>query len=245
MKRFWNKKGLMLLTGFALLVAMPFLIIKEEPPTLLNEKPAPWLTDNTINPYPEPKDIAGSYIQKASEHYFYREISQAADNYHKAIAIYEERKDIHRVATTYNSLGDLYVWDKKPEEAEKNYLLAARYHGQIADPLGQAGSIKELADLHMKLEHFEEAEKRYSESLDLLKDSKPNRVLGSIYEGMGHMYWKANRIPMAIDSFTHARDTFAALHYNLGVEQMTGVLKRLNKLPNTQPKDTRRGSSAS
>jgi tetratricopeptide (TPR) repeat protein len=245
MKRFWNIKGLMLLTGFALLVAMPFLIISEEPPTLLNEKPAPWLTDNTINPYPEPKDTAGSYIQKASEHYFYREISQAADNYHKAIAIYEERKDIHRIATTYNSLGDLYVWDKKPEEAEKHYLLAARYHGQIADLLGQAGSIKELADLHMKLEHFQEAEKRYSDSLALLKDSKPNRVLGSIYEGMGHMYWKANRIPMAIDSFTHARETFATLHYNLGVEQMTGVLKRLNKLPSTQPKDTRRGSSVS
>jgi tetratricopeptide (TPR) repeat protein len=245
MKRFWNKKGLMLLTGFALLVAMPFLIIKEEPPTLLNEKPAPWLTDNTINPYPEPKDVAASYIQKASEHYFYREISQAADNYHKAIDIYEERKDIHRVATTYNSLADLYVWDKKPEEAEKNYLLAARYHGQIADPLGQADSIKELADLHMKLEQFQEAEKRYSESLALLKDNKPNRVLGSIYEGMGHMYWKANRIPMAIDSFSHARDTFAALHYNLGVKQMTGVLNRLNKLLNSQPNDTLRGSSAS
>ena len=86
----------------------------------------------------------------------------------------------------------------------------------------------------MKLEHFQEAEKRYTESLNLLKDSKANRVTGSIHEGMGHLYWKANRIPLAIDSFTHARDTFETLHYNLGVEQMTHVLNRLNKLPDNR-----------
>jgi tetratricopeptide (TPR) repeat protein len=236
MKRFWNKKKAMLLLGFALLVAMPFLII--------SEKRLPMLTDNTINPYPEPKDIAAAYIQKASENYFYHEFSKAAENYHKAIAIYEERKDTHHVATTYNSLADLYVWAREPEEAEKHYLLAAQYHAQIPDLLGQADSIKELADLHMKLENFKEAEKRYFESLGLLKNGKANRVMGSIHEGMGHMYWKANRIPMAIDSFTHARDTFAALQYNLGVEHMTHVLNRLNKLPNTQPDHGLRGSTA-
>ena len=230
MKRFWNKKKAMLAMGFALLVAMPFLII--------NKKPQPMLTDNTFNPYPEPKDIAASYIQKASENYFYHEFSQAADNYRKAIAIYEEREDMRRVATTYNSLADLYVWAREPEEAETHYLLAAQYHAQIPDLLGQADSIKELADLHMKLEHFEDAEKWYSESLSLLKESKANRVIASIHEGMGHMYWKANRIPLAINSFTHAQDTFAALHYNQGVEHMKHVLNRLNRLPNTRHNDT-------
>jgi tetratricopeptide (TPR) repeat protein len=226
MKRFWNIKGLLLFIGFALLVAMPFLIIQE--------KQLPMLTDNTLNPYPEPKDLAGSYIQKASEHYFYGEFPQAADNYHKAIALYEERKDIHRVATTYDALGDLYVWAREPEEAEKNYLIAAQHHAQADNLMEQANSIKEIADMHVKHEKFQEAEKRYSQSLDLMKSEKPNRVVGSIHEGMGHMYWKANQIPEAIDSFTHARDTFATLHYNLGIEQMTGIIKRLNRLLETQ-----------
>ncbi|MDH5459392.1 MAG: tetratricopeptide repeat protein [Nitrospinota bacterium] len=226
MKRFWNIKGLLLFIGFALLVAMPFLIIQE--------KQLPMLTDNTLNPYPEPKDLAGSYIQKASEHYFYGEFPQAADNYHKAIALYEERKDIHRVATTYDALGDLYVWAREPEEAEKNYLIAAQHHAQADNLMEQANSIKEIADMHVKHEKFQEAEKRYSQSLDLMKSEKPNRVVGSIHEGMGHMYWKANQIPEAIDSFTHARDTFVTLHYNLGIEQMTGIIKRLNRLLETQ-----------
>ncbi len=152
MKRFWNIKGLLLFIGFALLVAMPFLIIQE--------KQLPMLTDNTLNPYPEPKDLAGSYIQKASEHYFYGEFPQAADNYHKAIALYEERKDIHRVATTYDALGDLYVWAREPEEAEKNYLIAAQHHAQADNLMEQANSIKEIADMHVKHEKFQEAEKR-------------------------------------------------------------------------------------
>lgn len=236
MKRFWNKKNAMLVTGFALLVALPFLII--------GKKELPMLTDNTINPYPEPEDIAASYIQKASENYFYHEFSQASDNYRKAIAIYEERNDIHHVATTYNSLADLYVWAREPEEAEKNYLLAAQHHARIPDPLGQADSLKQLAELHTKLEHFQEAEKRYSESLGLLIKGEANRVLGSIHEGMGHMYWRSNRIPKAIDSFTHAQNTYAALHYNMGVEHMTHVLKRLNHQSSIQNKRTLRGSPA-
>ena len=108
--------------------------------------------------------------------------------------------------------------------------------------MGQADSIKQLADLHMKLEQFQQAEQRYSQSLNLLKNSEPNRVLGSVHEGMGHMYWKAKQIPKAIDSFTHARDTFAALHYNMGVKHMTSVLKQLNKIPNNRQHHTPRGS---
>ncbi len=226
MKKFWNKKNVMLLIGFALLVAMPFLIIIK--------KPFQMRTDNTHNPYPEPKDLAASYIHKASDNYFYREFSKGADNYRQAIAIYEDRKDFHHVATTYNSLADLYVWAGEPEEAEKNYLLAARHHAEIEDLQGQANSLKELADYHMKMENIEEAEKWYSQSLELLKNKKPNRVLGSIHEGMGHMYWKANRIPKAIDSFTGAQETYSALNYRLGVEHMTNILIRLKKLPNTQ-----------
>ena len=226
----------MLAIGFALLVSMPLLII--------NENHIPMLTDDTINPYPEPKDIAASYVQKASENYFYHEFSKGAENYNKAIAIYKERKDIKRVATTYNSLADLYVWAREPEEAEKHYLIAAQHYSQIPDVLGQAASIKELADLHVKLENFQDAEKWYSKCLTLLKDSEINRVLGSVHEGMGHMHWKANQIPKAIDSFTHARDTFMTLNYNMGVEHMTHVLKRLNRLPNAPHNSTSRGSPA-
>ncbi len=235
MKKFWNKKNVLLLLGFALLVTMPFLII--------SKKPLPMLKDTTINPYPEPRDIAASYIQKASENYFYREFLQAADNYRKAIAIYEDRKDTHHVATTYNSLADLYVWAGEPEEAEKHYLLASQHHAKIDDPLGQADSLKELADMHMKMEHFNDAEKWYSQSLGILKNGKPNRVLGSVHEGMGHLYWKSNRIPKAINSFTHAQETYGALNYNLGEEHMTNVLNRLKKIPNTQHHHALRGTS--
>jgi len=228
MKQLWNKKSALLWIGFALLVAMPFLIIYQRPPSVPQ-------VDNTINPYPEPKDPAALHIQKASEHYFYREFEKAAENYRKAIAIYEERRDTHRVATTYNSLGDLYVWAGETEEAHKNYLLAAEQHAKIVDALGQADSLKKLASMYMKLENYPEAEEWYTQSLGLLTQSKPNRVLGSVHEGMGHLYWKSDRLPQALASFTQARDTFAALNYHLGVKHMTGVIDRLKRAQNHLP----------
>ncbi|NIQ02079.1 MAG: tetratricopeptide repeat protein [Nitrospinaceae bacterium] len=226
MKKSWNWKKILLATGFALLLALPF--------TLYYKKQIPMKTDNTINPYPKLKDPAAAYIQTASEHYFYREFPQAAENYRKAIEIYQERKDIHRVATTYESLADLYVWASDTAKAEENYLLAVDFHSRIEDKLGQANAFKGLADMHMKWDNLQGAEQRYAEALKLLESGKPNRVLGSVYEGIGHMHWKAERIPQAINAFTKAQSTYRALNYNLGFGHMESVLNRLKKVPGTR-----------
>ena len=224
MKKAWNKKNILTWVAFAVLMVAPWLVFLQPSPSSHDK--------NTINPYPEPKDPAASHIQKASDHYFYREFSKSAEHYRAAIAIYETRKDTHRVAITYNSLGDLFVWANDPVEAQNNYLLAAEHHAKIVDPLGQADSLKKLADMYMKKENYPEAEKWYVQSLGLITQGKPNRVLASVHEGMGHLYWKSDRIPEAVAAFTEARQTFAALNYHMGVEHMTGVLNRLNRMPN-------------
>jgi hypothetical protein len=60
---------------------------------------------------------------------------------------------------------------------------------------------------------------------------------------MGHLYWKSNRIPKAIDSFAQAQETYSALNYYLGVEHMTNVLNRLKKIPNTKHPHALRGAA--
>ena len=210
MKRFWNKKNIMLVIGFALLVALPFLII--------SEKHLPMLTDNTINPYPEPKDICRLLHPKSVRKLFLPgifpgggQLSQGHSPFTKNARIFITSPPLIIRWPTYMSGPGNRKKRKNIICSPPSIMLRLQTFGSRPTPS------RKLADLHTKLEHFKEAEKRYSESLDLLKNGEPNRVLGSIHEGMGHMYWKANRIPKAIDSFTHARDTFAALHYTLGV----------------------------
>ena len=126
-----NKVKLALIAcGFILLLLLPFALMRETTPVATMSK------DDTINPYPAPSDEASALVQKAAENYFYREFKQGADNYRKAIAIYESRNDYPHVAKTYHSLGDLYVWADQPEEAEKNYQLAADFHEQVKNPMG-------------------------------------------------------------------------------------------------------------
>lgn len=221
MKKFFVKKKFLLwMVGFAILAILPFAIVRE---------PVPLGKNDTINPFPELADPAAAYIQKASDNYFYREFDQAAQNYQKAIALYEERGNRALVAKTYESLGDLHVWGHDLVAAEKSYLQAVKIHAGNQDVLGEANALKEIGDLNMKQDRLQTAEGWYQKSLAVLRQEKPNRVVGSVHEGMGHMYWQAEKIPEAIVAFKQARAIYATLHYNMGFDHMTNVLKRLGE----------------
>ena len=221
MKKFFVKKKFLLwMVGFAILAILPFAIVRE---------PVPLGKNDTINPFPELADPAAAYIQKASDNYFYREFDQAAQNYQKAIALYEERGNRALVAKTYESLGDLHVWGHDLVAAEKSYLQAVKIHAGNQDVLGEANALKEIGDLNMKQDRLQTAEGWYQKSLAVLRQEKPNRVVGSVHEGMGHMYWQAEKIPQAIVAFKQARAIYATLHYNMGFDHMTNVLKRLGE----------------
>lgn len=230
MKKFLSVKAGVLLAGFLLLAALPFAIVRETP--------QPLSKNDTINPYSAPDDEAAAYMQKASEYYFYRKFSDAAINYRKAIKVYEDRKDFMRVAKTYESLGDLYVWASDYEPAEESYLEAVRVHADLHNALGEANALKELGDMHMKLDQFSTAEAWYNKSLTALQGEPVNRVLGNVQEGLGHLYWQDKRLPQAIDAFTQARGTYNALHYGMGVDHMNDILKRLA----TASRDSRKSS---
>lgn len=231
-KQFFSKKRIALYLGFAVLLGLPFTIIRE----------LPIQTDTrALNPFKEPKDPAKAYLHRASDNYFYREYDAAADNYRKAIAIYEERKNWNRVARTYESLGDLYVWASRSQDAEKSYLMAVKYHDQNGDVLGQATALKDIADMYMKLEDLQQSESWYLKSLEVLKNEKSNRVFGGVHENLGQLYWKMERPTEAMMAFMQARDTYRALNYRLGEDHMNNVIKRLehgsrsSQNPNSPP----------
>ncbi|CAI2719025.1 tetratricopeptide repeat protein [Nitrospina watsonii] len=234
MLRFVTKKRIVLFVGFVLLLGLPFTIIREQPIQTSQED---------LNPYKEPEDPAAAYLHKASDNYFYREFDAGADNYRKAIAIFEERQDWPHVASTYESLGDLYVWARRTGDAEKSYLTAVKYHTQNQDVLGQATALKDIGDMHMKFENLEESESWYLKSLEILKEEHGNRVFGSVHENLGQLYWKMERMAEAMEAFMHARDTYGALNYRLGYDHMENVLKQLERDTRSMQNRTQSGST--
>ena len=64
-------------------------------------------SNGAITPPIDAKDEVDRLIQTASQNFFYHEFDQAVENYKKAIALFEERKNFKRAARTYESIGDI------------------------------------------------------------------------------------------------------------------------------------------
>lgn len=224
-------KNAYLLAGLVLMLIVPFWLNKSN------------VTGDGLReraePEQKPPDEADALLARASENYFYHEYSKAADNYRKAILLYEKRSDLPRAARTYESLGDLYKEARQPEEAERNYVYAADYHKRIQNRPGEARSMKGLGDLHMSLEHYDVAGEWYQKALRVFADREADIVLAHIQESLGHLYWETGKIPEAVKYFIQAKETFGSLKNYMGYEHMNNVIKRLNNESNLHPHTAR------
>ncbi len=175
------------------------------------------------------EDEASALLQKASENYFYHEFSQGADNYRKAIAIFEARKNFQRVARTYESLGDLYKFANETEEAESSYLEAVKYHTQNKDAVGEGRALKDIGDLYMGLKQMSPAKEWYQKAQTAIEHAPVHKDRAKVYEAIGQFYWKTEDLPLALENFGHAQETFAALKDQMGYDHITNVIAVIKK----------------
>ena len=175
------------------------------------------------------QDEASRLLQKASENYFFHEFAKGADNYRKAIAIFESQKNFLRVAKTYESLGDLYKFANEPEEAQNSYLEAVKYHTQNKDAVGEGRALKDIGDLYVALKQFSPAKEWYQKAQTAIKDAPPHRDQAKVYEAIGQFYWKTENVPLALENFTQAQETFAVLKDQMGYDHITNVIAVVKK----------------
>lgn len=202
--------------------------VSEEHPTLTRNGAA----DENSGFYKPPIDAADEadrLIQQASENYFFHEFKKGAENYRQAIAIYESRKDLHKAANTYESLGDLYKFAHNVEMAEASYLEAADIHTQNKDPISKAWSLKQVGDLYMENKKIETAGEWYQKSGQSVKGVPPNRELAKVYEAIGYYHWKTENIPLAEEYFSQAQEAFAVVKDQMGYDHMVNILAMVKK----------------
>lgn len=228
-----NKKKVILICSLVLLVGVSIGINKfynreESNSAFAPNSPA----DENSNFYKPPidaEDEAGRLIQQASENYFFHEFDKGAENYRQAIAIYSARKDFHRVARTYESLGDLYQFAQKVVDAESSYLQAVSYHSQNQDAVGEGRSLKEIGDLYMDQKRFELAGEWYLKAELAIKDAQPHRELAMVHESIGRYHWDRNNLSQAKENFLKAQEIFVAIKDQMGYDHITLVLALLKK----------------
>jgi tetratricopeptide (TPR) repeat protein len=224
-----KKRNWLILIGFSMMLALGIINLKNLPFAKNNNQSASY-------PKPEKKqDLADDYIRQASQHFYFREISQAAEDYFNAIAVYESRNDLFNIATTYEALGDLYIMAGEIAKAEENFVKAADFYAQAKNIHGQTNVFKSIGDIHVKYENFDTAGDWYQKAMMINEGLKPHLTLGQTQEALGHLYWKMENIPEAINSFKLAQKTFASIKYNLGYEHLHHVIQKLTKISRNQP----------
>ena len=174
------------------------------------------------------KDEAGRYLQQASENFFYHEFDRAIENYGKAVTAFEKVNQLKKAAKVYESLGDLYKFRTRIDEAEEQYILAMEYHQKIKNPLGEARAMGRAGDLFMERGEHASAGVWYKKGVALVEDLPPHKTQAVLFESMGRIYWKVEEnIPEAILWYTRARDSFSDLKNQMGYDHMTAVLNKL------------------
>ncbi|MCH8158053.1 MAG: hypothetical protein IID18_09960 [Nitrospinae bacterium] len=185
--------------------------------------------EGAVIPPIDAKDEADQLIQLASQNYFYHEFDQAAENYHKAIRLFEERKNFKRAAKIYESLGDLYKFSHRSKEAVQNYLLAVDYHNRLHNGIGEGRAMESLADFYRERSQFDDAGTWYGKAATVVQGLESHIVKAKIYETQGHYFWDTEQIPEAIDAFKKAQSTFADLGFPLGYDHMAQIITRLKR----------------
>ena len=241
-KFFQNKRKVILIGSFVLLVGVSIGISKSNDREKGNSAFAPnGAADENSNFYKPPidaEDEADRFIQKASENYFFREFDKGAENYRQAISIFETRKDLHRVAKTYESLGDLFLFAHRVKDAESSYLKAASYHDQNQDAIGKGRCLKEIGGLYMDQKRFELAGEWYRKAGAAIKDAKPNREQATVYEAIGRYHWDRNNLDQARENFLLTQKIFVAIKDQMGYDHITyilALLKRKSKSSSNSP----------
>ncbi len=185
--------------------------------------------NGAITPPIDAKDEADRFIQIASQNFFYHEFDKAVENYKKAIALFEERKNFKRAARTYESIGDIYKFAHKSKATKNAYLSALEYHQKLQDKIGEGRAMKKIGEFYMELSDFDKAGEWFGKAVMQVRDAKPHIAKAKIYEIQGHYFLKTEQISRALEAFLQAKATFDKAGYPLGYDNISPMIHRLKR----------------
>ena len=185
--------------------------------------------NGAITPPIDAKDEADRLIQIASQNFFYHEFDKAVENYKKAIALFEERKNFKRAARTYESIGDIYKFAHKSKATKNAYLSALGYHQKLQDKIGEGRAMKKIGEFYMELSDFDKAGEWFGKAVMQVRDAKPHIAKAKIYEIQGHYFLKTEQFSRALEAFLQAKATFDKAGYPLGYDNISPMIHRLKR----------------
>jgi DNA-binding SARP family transcriptional activator/Tfp pilus assembly protein PilF len=139
----------------------------------------------------------GSLHQTTADHLCTNELD-------KALELFEDLQDLHGQALTLRNLAFIDRTAGRLERALDRYERAITSFQEVNDTVAQAHGLVGLAQVHLDLRRFPEAERALDDSLGLCVRTGNKRVEAQVWQRLGDLYLSQDQLENAKNAFESA-----------------------------------------
>lgn len=153
-------------------------------------------------------------VLRSTLYMFQSKFAEAKSAYAKSIAFAEQIG--HQEALAYGKLGlgGLYINKGELALAYENHIEGVKFARAIANADLELSYLMNIGVINQLLEDYDEAEKYFTQALEIGEVNKLNHRLGQIHGNLGIIEMKRKNYGLSIDNYTKAIKYFEELNAN-------------------------------
>jgi len=164
-----------------------------------------------LKPLGRTRELAQTYIQIGTCHYYRRDYEQAEPFYRTALKVSTELANLHGMCAALNNLAMTLVRAGRLDEAIGTHEKSLELKRRLGDRPGQANSLNNLGNLWERRGHFRRALQCYRRGISIYRRLASPRELATLYNNMTEVYLCLGRFHSAARILRRAQVQAAAL----------------------------------
>ena len=127
----------------------------------------------------------------------------------KAQSIAEKNNYHANLANIYNGRGNIFLQEGDHAEALRNYVVAAQLQDSLVhDPLGESTALVNIGNIQYKMGNWDKAIFYMQQAQTMAKENNLEKVLAYLYQAMGRVYRKQNKLEEALVEYKKALSSY-------------------------------------
>ena len=143
-------------------------------------------------------DMILDYNQLGRSYYDFDQTKQAITIYKKAVKLFEEHPEGHKIGTIYGNIGAAYNRLNQPNEALKYFLKQAKFVEKIKDPIQKSKVNYNIGYTYMQLEQFKKSESYFKKALQDSVHIQTKDYVYVNYHALGMLYARWHKLNQAL-----------------------------------------------
>lgn len=142
--------------------------------------------------------------------------TQALENYHLCLRVYEELNDLDGIGTSLNNIGSIYDNQEDFENALVYYKKCYAIRAKMQDKKGMAVVLNNIGSTYDEMGRMEEALVYFRKSMVLRENIKDKDGIAITYNNIGLVLYRLKDYEQALTYFNRSIDLYRQIDYKIG-----------------------------